>query len=78
MKIKTIFFAFLFTLINLSVTIAAPGPANAPPAPTAQGTAPPNPPNTDINQNILFLLVAALIFGAYTIYRYNLKRKASM
>lgn len=78
MKIKTIFFAFLFTLINLSVIIAAPGPANAPPAPTAQAAAPPNPPTSDINQNILFLFVAALFFGAYTIYRFNLKRKASM
>ena len=78
MKIKTVFFAFFFTLINLSVIIAEPGPANAPPEPMAKAVGPPKPPTSDINQDILFLLVAALFFGAYTIYKYNLKRKASM
>ncbi|MBS7231663.1 hypothetical protein KHA90_11565 [Flavobacterium psychroterrae] len=78
MKIKTVFFVLFLTLLNLSSIIAAP--AAEPPVPMSVNNDPPplNPPTSDINQNIMLLLVCALIFGIHTIYKYNLKRKASI
>jgi F0F1-type ATP synthase membrane subunit a len=78
MKIKTVFFVCFLTLLNLSSIIAAP--VTPPPAPMSANAvnAPVNPPTSDINQNIVLLLVCALIFGMHTIYKYNLKRKASI
>ncbi|KQB40934.1 hypothetical protein [Flavobacterium aquidurense] len=72
MKIKTIFFALFFTLINLTVFAAEP------PVPMQPMGVPVNPPTSDINQDILLLLVSALFLGLYTVYNQNLKRKASM
>lgn len=77
MKIKTVFLVIFLTLLNLSSIFAAP--VTAPPAPmSANGVVAPNPPTSDINQNIVLLLVCALIFGMHTIYKYNLKKKASI
>ena len=71
--IKTIFVAIFLTLINLSAAIAA-----TPPAPMAPSAVPPPPPGGAIDQNLFLLLIAALSFGLYTIYKYNIKRKASI
>lgn len=71
-RIKIFFVTIFLTLINVSIGSAAP--AAAPPAPMAI----PPPPKGDINQNLILLLICALLFGMYTIYKYNLKRKASM
>ncbi len=51
-------------------------PVTPPPAPMSVNNTP--PPSTDINQNIVLLLICALIFGMHTIYKFNLKRKASI
>lgn len=71
MKIAKTFFLVLFiTLINVSSVLAG-----SPPAPTAK---PLPPPTTPIDQNLIILLVISLFFGMYTIYKYNLIKKASI
>ncbi|MFH6949560.1 hypothetical protein ACHRV6_13780 [Flavobacterium sp. FlaQc-51] len=72
MKIKTIFFALFLTLISMSVFAAEP------PVPMKPMGVPVNPPTSDINQDILLLLMSALLLGMYTVYNHNLKRKASI
>ncbi|MBF4517325.1 hypothetical protein IRZ71_13255 [Flavobacterium sp. ANB] len=76
MKIAKTFFLVLFiTLINVSSVLAGPNP----PAPTARAAAgPPPPPDSPIDQNLIILLVVAVFFGMYTIYKYNLIKKASI
>lgn len=53
--------------------------APAPPAPPIQKAAgippPPGDPPLPINEDLVFLIVAALIFGMYTIYKHKLKQK---
>ncbi|TDO84193.1 hypothetical protein EV143_101639 [Flavobacterium chryseum] len=72
MKIAKTFFLVLFiTLINVSSVLANP----TPPAPAAP---PPPPVGGAIDQNVVILLISALFFGMYTIYRYNLIKKASI
>ncbi|SHL81880.1 hypothetical protein [Flavobacterium chilense] len=75
-KIKIFFVTIFLTLINVSIASAAP--ATPPPAPMAAAAPPPPPPGGAIDQNLILLLICALLFGMYTIYKYNLKRKASM
>jgi FtsH-binding integral membrane protein len=76
MKIsKTVFFVFFVTLISVSSVIAG---TNTPPKPMAKATAAPKPPDVPIDQSLLLLVMAALLFGTYTLYQYNLKRKASV
>ncbi|TCN53843.1 hypothetical protein [Flavobacterium circumlabens] len=77
MKIsKTIFFVFFITLISVSSVTAG---TNAPPKPVmAKSAATPKPPGVPIDQSLTFLIMAALLFGTYTLYQYNLKRKASV
>ncbi|WP_264535358.1 hypothetical protein [Flavobacterium sp. N1736] len=73
MKItKTVLLVFLVSLINIS-SILADTPA--PPTPLAP---PPPPPGGAIDQNLIFLFLGALIFGTYTIVKYNNMKKASM
>lgn len=78
MKIsKPIFFVFLVTLISVSSVMAENGPP--PPRRTAKAAAgPPPPPEGAIDQNVMILVVGALFLGAHTVYKKNLKRKASM
>ena len=72
--VKNLFLAFFLTLVN-GFSVFAVNPTPDPPM-TARGT--PKPPGANIDQDIMFLLVFALLFGIYVIYRYNLKRKASI
>ena len=77
MKItKILFLVFFITLINVSSVLAVT-PAQAPPQPQAVN-APPPPPGGAIDQNLMVLLVIALFFGTYSIYKYNNIKKASM
>jgi hypothetical protein len=73
---KTFFLVLFITLINASSVLAG----QTPPAPAAQAAAlgPEPPPESPIDQNLIILLVVALFFGMYTIYRYNLIKKASI
>ncbi|MCD0464693.1 hypothetical protein [Flavobacterium sp. ENC] len=78
MKIsKTIFFGFFVTLISVSSVMAANNPPK-PMAKTAAGAGPVKPPSVPIDQGLILLVMAALLFGTYTLYQYNLQRKASV
>ena len=63
-------YLFILTyLIGTSNTLAKPNP----PAPTFKK--PPPPPGLPIDENLYVLLVIAVLFGIYIIYRHNLKTK---
>ncbi|WP_413999568.1 hypothetical protein ACMDB5_03145 [Flavobacterium sp. W1B] len=47
-----------------------------PPAPTNQRNTPPPPDGLPIDENIVILVVIALLFGIYVIYNHRLKTKA--
>lgn len=64
------FFVLLITLLGVMNAIAAPSP----PAPTYKR--PPPPPGLPINENLFVLLIIAILFGMYMIYRHQLKTKA--
>ena len=71
MKInKTIFFAFFWTLISVSNVMATPEPCPS-------GNCPPNRPDMPIDQNIVYLMVAALVLGFVMIYK-GIIKKASV
>jgi drug/metabolite transporter (DMT)-like permease len=68
---------FLMAIIALFGVISVFS-APAPPAPPIQQrTGPPVPPEEQlpIDQGLVFLIVAALIFGTYIIYKHKLKQK---
>lgn len=76
--VKNIFSAFFLTLVN-GVIVFAANPS-AMPTPTLDDDDPtrPDPPGGAIDHGIVILVVIALLLGIYVIYKYNLKRKASM
>jgi hypothetical protein len=53
------------------------GNADGPPAPSPTGKAPPSPPVlvVPIDENIVILMIMALLFGIYIIYINALKTK---
>ena len=51
------------------------GNAGGPPAPSPTGKKPPPPPGLPIDENIMILVVIALLFGMYIIYKHSVKRK---
>lgn len=53
--------------------LAVPG-GNGPPAPSNYNTPPPSP----IDENLFVLLVMAILFGVFVIYKHNIKTKASI
>lgn len=63
------FFILMIYLIGISNSFAAPHP------PPPNGRRPPPPPGLDIDENILFLLFIAVLFGIYIIYNHNIKTK---
>jgi len=70
---KTIASKFIFvTLYLLGVTIAFAAPKPPPP----NYKKPPSPPGLPIDENISVLVIMALLFGIYMIYRHQLKTKA--
>lgn len=73
--VRKLLSAFFLTLVCIT-NLKAGG--SLPPPETNKAAADVPEPPADIDQGIMFLLVFALLFGIYTIYRYNLKRKASM
>ena len=81
MKItKTLYLVIFITLINVSSVVAAKNPP--PPVSASRSMADdpevPPPPGAAIDQNLIILLVGALGFGTYTIFRYKDIKKASM
>lgn len=70
---KIIAHKFLFVIIYLlGVAIAYAAPK--PPAPGYKR--PPSPPGLPTDENILVLVMMAILLGVYIIYRHQLKTKA--
>ncbi|KFF20318.1 hypothetical protein [Flavobacterium hydatis] len=65
--ISSKFLMVFFLLFNMATALAGP-----PPSPPRKG--PPLPP-VPIDENLVLLLVGALSFGIYSIYKYKLKQK---
>ncbi|WP_310560257.1 hypothetical protein [Flavobacterium sp.] len=63
------FYITLIYLLGIFIAFAKPGP----PAPNFKR--PPPPPGLPIDENILFLLVIALLFGIYIIYKQKINIK---
>ncbi len=64
------FFVLIIILFGVMDAFAAPSP----PAPGAKK--PPPPPGLPIDDHILVLLIMAILFGIYIIYRHQLITKA--
>ena len=62
---------FIIVIYFISIFYAFAGPH--PPPPT--GKKPPPPPGLPIDENILILVMIAVLFGIYIIYNYNVKAK---
>jgi hypothetical protein len=78
---KSLLLVLFLILINVSSVIGQQQPE--PPQPTtnsvsAAAAGPIAPPGVPIDQHLIVLLAVALIFGIFTIYTYNSKRKASV
>lgn len=75
MKInKAIFLAFFLVVINVSGVFAEDNPLPKPEESQMNTTADPNFPEMPINQNIVYLMGAALVLGFVMIYRNKIKR----
>lgn len=63
------FYITLIYLLGISFAFAKSNP----PAPNYK--VPPPPPGVPVDENILFLLLTAVLFGIYIIYKQNIKLK---
>jgi len=68
-KSKIVFLTFCLTLINVWRAVA-----QDPPEPWI----PPGPPGSPIDQDLFVLVLLALFFGIYIIYKNNYTKKASV
>jgi hypothetical protein len=67
---------FLLLVFLLGTMYAFAGNADGPPAPSPTGKKkPPPPPGLPIDENIMILVVIAILFGMYIIYKHSVKRK---
>jgi hypothetical protein len=62
-------FIIMLCLLGVSTAFAAPFP----PPPT--GKKPPPPPGLPIDENLFILVLIAILFGIYIIYKYQSKTK---
>jgi hypothetical protein len=76
---------FLFIGFLMGTLYVIAGSGGGPPAPNpagkSNGTAelpPPSPPGTPIDENLIILLIVALLFGIYIIYKDKLKTKSTI
>jgi hypothetical protein len=67
--ISSKFLMVFFLLFNMATVLAGP-----PPQPPLKGP-PIKPPVAPIDENLLVLMVVAVSFGIYSIYKYKLKQK---
>ncbi|MBG6111835.1 hypothetical protein H4V97_002203 [Flavobacterium sp. CG_23.5] len=65
------FYLFIAFLFGTLYAIAE----NPPPPPLTGRRKPPPPPGLPIDENILTLIIIALLFGIYIIYSHRLKTK---
>ncbi|SFF29850.1 hypothetical protein SAMN04488131_11449 [Flavobacterium xueshanense] len=68
---KIVFFSLMIFVLGIFNAFAA---NHAPPSPTGRRRPPP-PPGLPIDENILTLMLVALVLGIYIIYRFKLKQK---
>jgi hypothetical protein len=67
---------FLLLVFLLGTMYAFAGNPDGPPVPSPTGKKkPPPPPGLPIDENIMILVVIALLFGIYIIYKQSVKRK---
>jgi hypothetical protein len=59
----------MICLIGISNAFAGPHP------PPPNGKKPPPPPGLPIDENLFIVLILAVLFGIYIIYKYQLKTK---
>ncbi len=81
MKIESNKFYFLIIFLFGIVSVLAeskppPPPANARLASTSDFPPPP-PPGVSIDQNLFILMIIALLFGIYIIYKHSLNQKTT-
>jgi len=62
---------FMTTLFLLGSFVLFAGPTPPPP----NFKKPPPPPGLPIDENILILIIIAILFGIYIIYNHNIKAK---
>jgi hypothetical protein len=76
MKVVSDKFSLLLVFL-LGTMYAFAGNADGPPAPSPNGRLPPPPPSVaaPIDENIVILMIMALLFGIYIIYIDALKTK---
>lgn len=73
MKNKTVSFRITILCLFLNAMVySAPPPPPPPPAPT---DGPPPPLGFPIDENIMVVVVLAVIFGLYIVYKHHLKQK---
>jgi hypothetical protein len=69
--IKKVFFTKILFMLGVFDALA-----DGPPAPSPTGRRlPPPPPGLPIDENIFVLMMTAILFGIYIIYRFKLKTK---
>lgn len=71
MKIVRLRLIFLLVLLLPVVGGIAAPPSPPPPSP---GGGPPPPPGLPIDSGLAVLMLAALLYGAFEMYRYNIKK----
>jgi hypothetical protein len=67
------FFILIAFLIGFVNAFAGPHPP-----PPNNGKKPPPPPGLPINDDLYIVLIIALIFGIYVIYKYQLRTKVTL
>lgn len=75
--VKRVFFSMILFMLCFFNAVAKNPP---PPSSNAKMTAPPppTPPGLPIDENILILMLVALLFGIYIIYNFKIKQKTPM
>jgi hypothetical protein len=63
------FFVTMIYLLGVSIAFAKPYP------PSPGYKRPPPPPGLPIDENLFIVLILAVLFGIYVIYKYQLKTK---
>jgi hypothetical protein len=72
---KSVFFTLMIFVLGMINAFAA----NPPPPPPVGRTRPiPPPPGLPIDENILTMMLVALLFGIYIIYNFKIKQKTPM
>jgi hypothetical protein len=68
-----IFFVVVLFLLDIVGVMAGPNPPV--PSPRKKGGGPPPNPGLPIDQDLVILLIIAVLFGVYVIYKHQLKQK---